>query len=61
MLIAALMVSVVLGSYVIGLLRETIAMEQLYRLSTRYPIAVLLLCFQVLRRQTTAKGEALRQ
>ena len=61
MLIAALMVGVGLGSYVIGLLREAIAMEQLYRLSTFYPVVVLLLGFQVLRRRTTAMGEALRQ
>jgi fucose permease len=61
MLIAALMVGVGLGSYVIGLLRETIAMEQLYRLSSLYPIAVLLLGFQVLRRRTMAMGEALQQ
>jgi fucose permease len=61
MLIAALMVGVGLGSYVIGLLREAIAMEQLYRLSTFYPVVVLLLGFQVLRRRTTAMSEALRQ
>jgi fucose permease len=61
MLIAALMVGVGLGSYVIGLLRETVAMEQLYRLSTLYPIGVLLLGFVVLRRRTPAVGEALRQ
>jgi fucose permease len=60
MLIAALMVGVGLGSYVIGLLREAIAMEQLYRLSTFYPIVVLLLGFQVLRRRTTAMSKALR-
>jgi fucose permease len=61
MLIAALMVGVGLGSYVIGLLRETVAMEQLYRLSTFYPVVVLLLGFRVLRQRTTAVGEALRQ
>jgi fucose permease len=61
MLIAALMVGVGLGSYVIGLLREAIAMEQLYRLSTFYPVVVLLLGFQVLRHRTTAMSEALRQ
>jgi fucose permease len=61
MLIAALMVGVGLGSYVIGLLREAIAMEQLYRLSTFYPVVVLLLGLQVLRRRTTATSEALRK
>jgi fucose permease len=61
MLIAALMVGVGLGSYVIGLLRETVAMEQLYRLSTFYPVVALLLGLQVLRRRPTAVGEALRQ
>jgi len=61
MLIAALMVGVGLGSYVIGLLRESVAMEQLYRLSTFYPVVVLLLGFRVLRQRTTAVGEALRQ
>jgi len=61
MLIAALMAGVGLGSYVIGLLREAIAMEQLYRLSTFYPVAVLLLGLQVLRRRTKAMSEALGQ
>jgi fucose permease len=61
MLIAALMVGVGLGSYVIGLLRETVAMEQLYRLSTVYPVVVLLLGVQVLRRRSATAGEALRQ
>jgi fucose permease len=61
MLIAALMVGVGLGSYVIGLLREAVAMEQLYRLSTLYPALALLLGFVVLRRRTTAVGAALRQ
>jgi fucose permease len=61
MLIAALMVGVGLGSYVIGLLREAVAMEQLYRLSTLYPALALLLGFVVLRRRTTAVAEALRQ
>jgi fucose permease len=62
MLIAALMVGVGLGSYVIGLLRDAVAMEQLYRLSTCYPIAVLLLGIVVVRRRRSpALGEALRQ
>jgi fucose permease len=49
MLIAALMVGVGLGSYLIGLLRDAVAMEQLYRLSTIYPVAVLLLGIAVMR------------
>jgi len=37
-------------------------MEQLYRLSTLYPIAALLLGFVVLRRRrTSALGETLQQ
>lgn len=49
MLIAALMVGVGTGSYVIGLLREMLPMEQLYRLSAAYPVAVLALAVVVLR------------
>jgi fucose permease len=41
MLIAALMVGVGLGSFVIGPLREWLALEQIYRLSTLYPILVI--------------------
>lgn len=55
MLIAALMVGVGLGSYVIGLLRDAVAMEQLYRLSTLYPALVLMLGFTVLRRPRTER------
>jgi predicted MFS family arabinose efflux permease len=43
MLIAALMVGVGLGSYVIGALRELIPLEQLYRFSALYPLAALIL------------------
>ena len=41
MLIAALMVGVGLGSFVIGPLREWLALEQIYRFSTFYPILVI--------------------
>jgi len=58
MLIAALMVGVGLGSYVIGLLRDAVAMEQLYRLSTFYPVMALLLGLRALQRRTTAVGAA---
>ncbi|HRD48923.1 MAG: MFS transporter [Candidatus Competibacter sp.] len=40
-LIAALMVGVGLGSFVIGPLREWLTLEQIYRLSTLYPILVI--------------------
>jgi len=62
MLIAALMVGVGLGSWLVGLLRDAVAMEQLYRLSTFYPVAALLLGIAVLRkRRQPALGAALRQ
>jgi hypothetical protein len=41
MLIAALMVGVGLGSFAIGPLRGWLALEQIYRLSAFYPIAVI--------------------
>jgi predicted MFS family arabinose efflux permease len=41
MLIAALMVGVGLGSFVIGPLRDWLSLEQLYRLSAVYPSAVI--------------------
>jgi fucose permease len=50
MLIAALMVGVGLGSYVIGVLRELIPLEQLYRFSALYPFAVLILATLVIRK-----------
>jgi MFS family permease len=41
MLIAALMVGVGLGSFVIGPLREWLSLENLYRLSAIYPVTVI--------------------
>lgn len=41
MLIAALMVGVGLGSFVIGPLREWLSLEQIYQLSAFYPILVI--------------------
>ncbi|NMQ19722.1 MFS transporter [Candidatus Competibacter phosphatis] len=41
MLIAALMVGVGLGSFVIGPLREWLSLEQIYQFSAAYPIAVI--------------------
>ena len=41
MLIAALMVGVGLGSFVIGSLRDWLPLEQLYRLSAGYPVLVI--------------------
>ena len=55
------MVGAGLGSSVIGLLRDAVAMEQLYRLSAFYPVMALLLGFQVLRRRRTVVGVALKQ
>jgi len=61
MLIAALMVGVGLGSYVIGVLRDAVDMEQLYRLSTFYPLVALLLGIIVLRQRIKATGGVLQQ
>jgi len=47
MLIAALMVGVGMGSWVVGLLRELFAMEHLYRLSVMYPLLVIALSWRV--------------
>ena len=41
MLIAALMVGVGLGSFVIGPLREWLSLEQIYQFSVAYPVAVI--------------------
>ena len=49
MLIAALMVGVGLGSWVVGLLRDALPMEQLYRLSVFYPLLVPALAAITLR------------
>lgn len=49
MMIAALMVGVGVGSFVIGLLCSQLALEQLYRFSSLYPLLVLILAM-VLRR-----------
>ncbi len=57
MLIAALMVGVGLGSFVIGPLREWLALEQIYQLSAFYPIAVIGLALWLTgaRRKVTAE------
>jgi hypothetical protein len=49
MLIAALMVGVGLGSWLVGLLRGMFPMEQLYRMSVFYPLLALALAFIALR------------
>ena len=49
MLIAALMVGVGLGSWLVGLLRELFALERLYQLSVVYPLLVMALSQWVLR------------
>ena len=41
MLIAALMVGVGLGSFVIGPLRQWLSLEQIYQLSTLYPVLAI--------------------
>lgn len=43
MLTAALMLGVGLGSFAVGALRETLGLEQLYRLSAAYPALILML------------------
>ncbi|HRZ06933.1 MAG TPA: MFS transporter [Candidatus Competibacteraceae bacterium] len=62
MLIAALMVGVGLGSFVIGPLREWLALEHLYRLSALYPVAVLGLALWLTgsRRRVAAEVGAFR-
>ena len=50
MMIAALMVGVGMGSFLIGALREMLAFEDLYRVSALYPLAALLLGLALLRR-----------
>lgn len=49
MMIAALMVGVGVGSFVIGLLRSQLALEQLYRFSSLYPLLVLILAMMLRR------------
>lgn len=62
MLIAALMVGVGLGSFVIGPLREWLAFEQLYRLSAFYPATVIALAvWLVADTRQRAAAEALRE
>jgi fucose permease len=56
MLIAALMVGVGIGSYVVGVLREMFPLEQLYRLSSLYPLTVLVLVALVLRKPRKIGG-----
>lgn len=48
LLIAALMVGVGLGSFIIGPLRQTYTIAELYRFSTLYPLGALLLAFGVI-------------
>ncbi|MDX1487547.1 MAG: MFS transporter [Acidiferrobacterales bacterium] len=45
MMIAALMIGVGLGSFIIGPLRQWLTLEQLYQVSTIYPLAALVLAF----------------
>jgi fucose permease len=59
LLIAALMVGVGLGSWLVGLLRGAFPMEQLYRLSTAYPVLVLVLVLIVLRGRAPSRAAML--
>ncbi len=58
MMIAALMVGVGLGSFLIGSLREWLTLEQIYRFSTAYPIAMIGLAWWLTdsRRQLAAEA-----
>jgi fucose permease len=49
MMIAALMLGVGIGSFAVGILREALSFDDLYRLSVLYPVLVLLLAVPVLR------------
>jgi predicted MFS family arabinose efflux permease len=49
MMVAALMLGVGIGSFAIGVLREALSFDDLYRLSALYPVLVLLLALPVLR------------
>ena len=50
MMIAALMVGVGMGSFLVGALREMLSFADLYRVSALYPLAALLLGLTLLRR-----------
>jgi predicted MFS family arabinose efflux permease len=52
MMIAALMVGVGLGSFIVGPLREWLPLEQLYQVSAVYPLAALVLAAFVLQPRT---------
>jgi fucose permease len=61
MMIAALMVGVGVGSFVIGALRESLAFEDLYRFSALYPASAMALAAVVVwggQRQPAAEGKA---
>ena len=52
MMVAALMVGVGLGSFIVGPLREWLALEQLYQVSAVYPLTALVLAASVLQPRT---------
>jgi predicted MFS family arabinose efflux permease len=52
MMIAALMVGVGLGSFIVGPLREWLSLEQLYQVSAAYPLAALVLAVLVMQPRT---------
>lgn len=56
MMIAALMVGVGLGSFLVGPLRSVLSMEALYQVSSAYPVAVLLLSLLLRPRAPAARA-----
>lgn len=50
MVVAALMLGIGVGSFVVGPLRELLPFDQLYRLSGLYPALALTLALVVVRR-----------
>ena len=52
MMVAALMVGVGLGSFIVGPLREWLSLEQLYRVSAAYPLTAFVLALLVIQPRT---------
>lgn len=55
MMIAALMLGVGLGSFVLGPLQQWFALERLYQISIAYPLLALMLMLALRRRRTAAR------
>ena len=56
MLTAALMLGVGLGSYTIGLLKNAIALDQIYTYSSAYPVLALVLILASIRMRNDKTG-----